>query len=113
MACKRSGVRLPLAPPSSEAYCNLAAQDLVTFLVATGTAPSSVPPVRRGQGEGSVHFEHQGPCRDPGDHRHCPGRWRGVVSLGFGPGGKRLRRAVSGRTKTEAREKIRALREEV
>jgi integrase len=36
-----------------------------------------------------------------------------VVSLGFGPGGRRLRRAVSGRTKTEAREKIRALREEV
>jgi integrase len=68
--------------------------------------------VRRGQGEGSVHFEHQGPCRDLEDHRHCPGRWRGVVSLGFGPGGRRLRRAVSGRTKTEAREKIRALREE-
>jgi hypothetical protein len=36
-----------------------------------------------------------------------------VVSLGFGPGGKRLRRAVSGRTKTEVRERIRALREEV
>jgi hypothetical protein len=69
--------------------------------------------VRRGQGEGSVHFEPQGPCRDPEDHRHCPGRWRGVVSLGFGPGGKRLRRAVSGRTKTEVREKIHALREEV
>ena len=69
--------------------------------------------MRRGQGEGSVHFEHQGPCRDPEDHRHCPGRWRGVVSLGFGPGGRRLRRAVSGRTKTEVREKIRALREEV
>jgi hypothetical protein len=52
-------------------------------------------------------------CRDPLDHRHCAGRWRGVVSLGFGPGGKRLRKAVSARAKTEAREKVRALREEL
>lgn len=36
-----------------------------------------------------------------------------MVSLGFGPGGKRLRKAVSARTKTEAREKVRALREEL
>jgi integrase len=36
-----------------------------------------------------------------------------VVSLGFGPGAKRLRKAVSARTKTEAREKVRALREEL
>ena len=35
------------------------------------------------------------------------------MSLGSGPGGKRLRQAVSGRTKTEAREKVRALREEL
>ena len=31
----------------------------------------------------------------------------------FGPGGKRVRKAVSGRTKTEVREKVRALREEL
>ena len=36
-----------------------------------------------------------------------------MVSLGFGPGGKRLRKAVSARTKTEVREKVRALREEL
>jgi integrase len=69
--------------------------------------------VKRGQGEASIHFEHDAPCRDPEDHRHCSGRWRGVISLGFGPGGKRLRKAVSARTKTQAREKVRALREEL
>jgi integrase len=69
--------------------------------------------VKRGQGEASVHFEHDAACRDPEDHRHCSGRWRGVISLGFGPGGKRVRKAVSGRTKTEVREKVRALREEL
>src|SRR5215467_6332697 len=69
--------------------------------------------MKRGQGEASIHFEHQGACRDPADHRHCDDRWRGVVSLGFGPGGKRLRKAVSARTKTEVREKVRALREEL
>ena len=69
--------------------------------------------MKRGQGEASVHFEHDAACRDPEDHRHCYGRWRGVISLGFGPGGKRVRKAVSGRTKTEVREKVRALREEL
>jgi integrase len=42
-----------------------------------------------------------------------PVAWRGVVSLGFGPGGRRLRKAVSARTKTEVRQKVRALREEL
>jgi hypothetical protein len=69
--------------------------------------------MRHGQGEGSIHFEHLGTCSDADTHRHCPGRWRGVISLGFGPGGKRVRRAVSGSTKTEARDKIRVLREEL
>ena len=35
------------------------------------------------------------------------------MSLGFAPGGKRLRKAVSARTKTEVRDKVRALREEL
>jgi integrase len=69
--------------------------------------------MKHGQGEGSIHFEHLGACSDAENHRHCPGRWRGVVSLGFGPGGQRVRRAVSGRTKTEARDKMRVLREEL
>ena len=35
----------------------------------------------RGWGEDSIYFDHSGECRDPETHRHCPGRWRGVVSL--------------------------------
>jgi len=36
---------------------------------------------RRGCGEDSIYFDHSRECRDPETHRHCPGRWRGVVSL--------------------------------
>ena len=36
---------------------------------------------RRGWGEDSIYFDHSGECRDPETHRHCPGRWRGVVPL--------------------------------
>jgi integrase len=54
---------------------------------------------RRGWGNDAVYFDHDGPCTDPARHRHCPGRWRGVVSLGCGPDGKRIRRKVSGQTK--------------
>jgi len=54
---------------------------------------------RRGKGEDSIYFEHAGACRDTGRHRNCPGRWRGEVCLGYGPGGRRRRRRVSGPTK--------------
>jgi hypothetical protein len=37
------------------------------------------------------------------------GRWYGSVSLGFDSGGKRLRRKVSGKTKTEVKDKLREL----
>ena len=37
---------------------------------------------RRGWGEDGIFFEHDAPCSDPDRHRHCEGRWRGVVSLG-------------------------------
>jgi integrase len=66
-------------------------------------APASVTleymTTRRGWGDDAVYFDHTGPCTDPARHRHCPGRWRGVISLGTGPGGKRVRRKVSGKTK--------------
>jgi hypothetical protein len=52
---------------------------------------------RRGWGSDAIYFDHHGPCTDPA--RHCPGRWRGVVSLGSGPDDKRIRRKVSGKTK--------------
>ena len=47
---------------------------------------------RRGWGEDGIFFEHVAPCRDRQRHRHCHGRWRGVVSLGSRPDGKRIRR---------------------
>jgi integrase len=64
---------------------------------------------RRGWGEDGIYFDHAGPCTDRDRHRHCPGRWRGAVSLGFGPDGKRLRRKVSGRSKTEVQQRLREL----
>ena len=46
---------------------------------------------RRGWDEDSIYFDHSGECRDPETHRHCPGRWRGVVSLKPGPDGQQHR----------------------
>jgi integrase len=54
-------------------------------------------------------MQHDGPCRDSDRHRHCEGRWRGVVSLGFGPDGRRIRRKVSGKTKTMVQDRLKAL----
>ena len=64
---------------------------------------------RRGWGEDGIFFEHTALCRDPDRHRNCPGRWRGVVSLGFGPDGKRIRRKVSGKTRAVVQERLKAL----
>jgi integrase len=66
---------------------------------------------RRGWGEDSIHFEHrEGPCRDPERHNGCPGVWRGAVSLGYTPDGqRRIRRKVSGKTKTAVKDKLKAL----
>ena len=54
---------------------------------------------RRGYGEDSVYKD--------GD------RWRGAISLGYGASGKRVRKKVSGRTRAEAVEKLRKLRQQV
>lgn len=54
---------------------------------------------RRGHGEDSVY-------RD-GD------RWRGAVSIGYDVNGNRIRKKVSGRTRSEAAEKLRKLRQQV
>jgi len=64
---------------------------------------------RRGWGEDGIFFEHDAACRDPDRHRHCQGRWRGVVSLGFGPDGKRIRRKVSGKTKAIVQDRLKKL----
>jgi hypothetical protein len=60
-------------------------------------------------------FEHAKgtACTDAKFHRHCQGRWRGSVSLGFDAQGKRIRRRVTGRTKTECLEATTSLREEL
>lgn len=71
--------------------------------------PTIVAMARRGYGEDGIYFDHRGDCRDPAHHRGCPGRWRGVVSLGYGLDGKRARKKVSGATKTEVRDKLKDL----
>ncbi|GAA1622672.1 hypothetical protein GCM10009733_019140 [Nonomuraea maheshkhaliensis] len=52
---------------------------------------------KRGQNEDSIYKD--------GD------RWRGAVSLGYGPDGKRTPKKVSGKTRAEVVEKVRKLKE--
>src|SRR5262249_39349056 len=52
-------------------------------------------------------------CRDAVNHKGCDGRWRGVVSLGHGAGGSRIRKKVSGKTKTEVKDKLKELHAEL
>jgi integrase len=68
---------------------------------------------RRGWGEDGIFFEHTAPCHDSEKHRHCQGRWRGVVSLGFGPDGKRIRRKVSGKTRTIVQDRLKTLHDDL
>jgi len=56
---------------------------------------------RRGRGEDAIYL-------DPSKNRYV-----GAVSLGFGPDGKRIRRKVTGRTKQEVRDKLKALHAEL
>jgi hypothetical protein len=56
---------------------------------------------RRARGDDSIYFDAANNC------------WTAAVSLGFGPDGKRLRRKVTGRTKTVVRDKLKVLRREV
>jgi len=66
------------------------------------------------QGRGSIIFDHEGaPCTDSGYHRYCRGRWRGVLSKGFGPDGRRRRYKVSGRTKQDVVEALKKESEEL
>ena len=68
---------------------------------------------RRGYGEDGIYFDHRADCRDSAHHRTCAGRWRGVVSLGFDAEGKRIRKKVSGKTRTEVKDKLRELHSEL
>ncbi len=64
---------------------------------------------RRNWGENSIYFQHTGDCTDPSRHRHCPGRWRGVISAGFTPDGKRIRRYASAPTRAAVLDRLRQL----
>ena len=70
---------------------------------------------RRGRGTDAVYFDHTKgtECRDSRYHRHCTGRWRGEVSLGFYADGRRNRRKVSGKTKTAVTDRLAELRREI
>src|SRR5689334_9900910 len=56
---------------------------------------------RRGHGEDAIYFDA------------AKNRYVGAISVGFGPDGKRLRRKVTGRTKTEVRNKLKAAHAEL
>jgi integrase len=56
---------------------------------------------RRGHGEDAIYFDT------------TKNRYVGAVSLGFRPDGKRIRRKVSGKTKAEVRDKLKALHTEI
>jgi hypothetical protein len=56
---------------------------------------------RRGQGEDSIYWDAS------------KNRYIGAVSLGFSPTGTRIRKKVTGRTKTEVRDKLRELHKQV
>ena len=56
---------------------------------------------RRGQGEDSIYWDAS------------KNRYIGAVSLGFSPAGTRIRKKVTGRTKTEVRDKLRELHKQV
>jgi hypothetical protein len=64
---------------------------------------------RRRRGEDGISFEHRGPCSDLQRHRHCPGLWRGELTVGYTDDGKRQRRKVSGKTKAAVVDKLRDL----
>jgi integrase len=68
---------------------------------------------RRSKGDDAIYFEHDGPCKDSTRHRRCPGRWRGEVTLGRSPDGRRLRRRVSGPSKAAVQDALKDLRKEI
>ena len=70
-------------------------------------------PERRSKGDDAIYFEHDGPCKDSTRHRRCPGRWRGEITLGRSPEGRRLRRRVSGPTKATVQDALKNLRKEL
>ena len=63
---------------------------------------------RRGNGAGSVYFDHKTgiACRDSRYHRNCTGRWSASLSLGRDGSGKRKRTRLTAKTRTELLAKV-------
>ena len=57
-----------------------------------------------GYGEDGIHFDHAADCRDSAHHR----TWAlaRLISLGFSTDGKRIAMKVSGKTRTEVKDKL-------
>ncbi len=65
------------------------------------------------RGHGSISCGHDGaPCTDSKYHKHCRGRWRGILSKGFDADGKRKRYKVSGRTRQDVIEALKKKKSE-
>ncbi len=62
----------------------------------------------------TVFFDHEGAeCLDVRYHRRCAGRWRGVIDLGRDGSGRRRRKKISGRSKSDVIAKLKAVRDEL
>lgn len=83
-------------------------------LAQWSATPVRSRPWRAGVGGRRQHLLRSlGGVPRPEAHRHCPGRWRAVVSLKPGPDGQRRRKKVSGKNKTEVRAKLAELHDEL
>ena len=82
-------------------------------LGATCYFPNMAGSKRRGYGEDSIYFDHASDCEDRYAIVAARGALARSISLGFGHHGKRVRRKVSGRTKTEVKDKLQLLHDEL
>ena len=64
-------------------------------------AQTPKPKRRRERGDDGIHWDKVNKC------------YQGTISLGYGDDGKRLRRTVRGKTKTEVKDKLDGLHKEI
>src|SRR6185312_9800294 len=119
MAWRGSGVRIPSAPQSS---CRSEAVSNTSLMVAVQLGeplwePSCRLPVWLGlhavATAKTASTSITGTIAGTALTKTCSGRWRGVVSLGYAADGKRIRKKVSGQTRTEVKDKLKALHSEL
>jgi len=107
----RHVLRTALVKPAINSAANARASSRNTQLaVVVGPALFGVAEL---DGEDGIYFDHRGDCQDGDHHKTCSGRSRGVVSLGFDVDRKRIRSKVSGQTKAEVKDKLKALHSEL